>query len=52
MAPATPFSSTGPISVNAAPASLEASTTAWLTSTSPGRAYSAIREATLTVVPK
>ncbi len=29
----------------------EASTTSWLTSTSPGRAYSAIREATFTVCP-
>ena len=40
-ASATPFNSTGPMSENVASASATASTTAWLTSTSPGRAYSA-----------
>src|SRR6266516_2900753 len=38
MAPATPLSSTGPISRNATSVPLEASTTSWLTSTSRGRA--------------
>jgi len=51
MAPATPLSSTGPISRKATSAPAEASTTSWLTSTSLGRAYSAIREATFTVWP-
>ena len=50
-APAMPLSSTGPTSVNSASAPADASTTAWLTSTSPGRAYSAMREARFTVCP-
>ena len=36
--PATPLSSTGPISVKTTGAPADASTTAWLTRTSPGRA--------------
>jgi hypothetical protein len=50
--PVTPFSSTGPISVNETEAPSAASTTSWLTTTSPGRAYSAILAARLTVRPK
>ena len=42
-APPSPFSSTRPISVNDSDTELAASTTAWLTSTSWGRAWSAIR---------
>ncbi len=38
MAPDTPFGSTGPISRKATSAAPDASTTSWLTSTSPGRA--------------
>lgn len=52
MTPATPFSSTGPISRKTALEPAEASTTSWLTSTSPGRAYSAMRLAMFTVCPK
>ena len=47
--PVTPLSSIGPISRNVRPAPSVASMTSRLTSTSPGRAYSPIREATLTV---
>jgi hypothetical protein len=50
--PPTPFSSTGPISVNVTGPSSAASTTSWLTSTSPGLAYSAILAARFTVRPK
>jgi biotin operon repressor len=50
--PGTPFSSTGPISVNVTGPPSAASTTSWLTSTSPGRAYSAILAARFTVRPK
>jgi hypothetical protein len=49
--PETPFSSTGPISVKVTSTPADASTTSWLTRTSPGRAYSAIREARFTVCP-
>ena len=49
--PEMPFSSTGPISVKVTSTPAEASTTSWLTRTSPGRAYSAIREARFTVRP-
>jgi hypothetical protein len=49
--PEMPFSSTGPISVKVTSTPAEASTTSWLTRTSPGRAYSAIREARFTVCP-
>jgi hypothetical protein len=51
-APGTPFSSTGPISVNATGPPSAASTTSWLTSTSPGLAYSPILAARFTVRPK
>ena len=51
IAPDTPFSSTGPISRKVTSDPIAASRTAWLTRTSPGRAYSAIRDATLTVCP-
>jgi hypothetical protein len=47
--PATPFSSTGPISTKDTGAASAAWTTAWLTSTSPGLAYSAILAARFTV---
>jgi hypothetical protein len=47
----TPFSSTGPISVNVTGPPSAALTTAWLTSTSPGLAYSAIRAASLARLP-
>ena len=50
--PGTPFSSTGPISVNVTGPPSAASTTSWLTSTSPGLAYSAILAARFTVRPK
>jgi hypothetical protein len=50
--PGTPFSSTGPISVNVTDPPSAASTTSWLTSTSPGLAYSAILAARFTVRPK
>ncbi len=49
--PEMPFSSTGPISVKVTSTPAEASTVSWLTRTSPGRAYSAIREARFTVRP-
>jgi hypothetical protein len=49
--PEMPFSSTAPISVKVTSTPAEASTTSWLTRTSPGRAYSAIREARFTVRP-
>jgi hypothetical protein len=49
--PEMPFSSTGPISVKVTLTPVEASTTSWVTRTSPGRAYSAIREARFTVRP-
>jgi hypothetical protein len=48
---ATPLSATGPIARNRIRASSAASTTAWLTTTSCGRATSAIRAAMLTVDP-
>jgi hypothetical protein len=48
----TPLNSIGPTSWNATAAPAEASTTAWLTITSPGPAWSEIRDATLTVWPK
>jgi hypothetical protein len=50
--PGTPFSSTGPISVNVTGPPSAAATASWLTSTSPGLAYSAILAARLTVRPK
>jgi hypothetical protein len=50
--PETPLSSTGPNSVKVALILADASTTSWVTSTSRGRAYSAIRDARLTVSPK
>ncbi len=50
--PDTPFSSTGPISANITGVPWAASTTSWLTSTSPGLAYSAILAAMFTVRPK
>jgi hypothetical protein len=49
--PEMPFSSTGPISVKVTSTPAEASTTSCVTRTSPGRAYSAIREARFTVRP-
>jgi hypothetical protein len=48
----TPFNSTGPISVNVTSVPSADSTTSWLTSTSPGLAYSAILDAMFTVRPK
>jgi hypothetical protein len=50
--PDTPFNSTSPISVKLTGVPSAASTTSWLTSTSPGLAYSAIRAAMFTVRPK
>jgi hypothetical protein len=50
--PGTPLSSTGPISAKDTGAASAASTTSWLTTTSPGRAYSAILAARFTVRPK
>jgi hypothetical protein len=50
--PGTPFSSTEPISTKDTGAASAASTTAWLTSTSPGLAYSAILAARFTVRPE
>jgi hypothetical protein len=50
--PGTPFSSTGPTSVNATGPPSAASTTSWLTTTSPGLAYSPILAARFTVRPK
>jgi hypothetical protein len=50
--PGTPFNSTGPTSVNVTGPPSAASTTSWLTSTSPGRAYSPILAARFTVRPK
>jgi hypothetical protein len=50
--PRTPLSSTGPISTKDTGAASAASTTSWLTSTSPGLAYSAILAARFTVRPK
>jgi hypothetical protein len=49
--PETPLSCTGPISVKRISDPRLASTTARLTSTSPGRAYSPMRAATFTVWP-
>jgi hypothetical protein len=50
--PDTPFSSAGPISANSTGVPRAASTTSWLTTTSPGLAYSAILAEMLTVRPK
>ncbi len=50
--PDTPFSSTGPISANITGVPWAASTTSWLTRTSPGLADSAILAAMFTVRPK